>query len=481
MQSAKDSLQFLNNVEHANKFAKYLRDPVGFIHHALGEFAWSKQREICEALRDNRRVAVKACHAPGKSWLAARLGAWWLSTSIETGDSFLVTSAPTFKQVEGILWREMRRAHRKGNLPGRMNRTEWLIDEELVAFGRKPADADMTAFQGIHARRVLVIFDEACGIPKTLYDAGDTLIANEASRMLAIGNPDDPTSEFARICQPGSGWKVITISAFDTPNFTGEDIPDDIRGMLISPLWVEEKRKAWGENSFLWDAKIMGEFPEQDNDSLVPLSILRKAVERDLPPPEGFPVELGVDVSRFGGDHTVIYSRQAARFRCVKRMQNRDLMAIVGEIVILARDLNAKKVKIDDAGLGGGVTDRLKELKDEGKIQFEVVPINVGEGATSDEAKERFVNLRAELNWTTRQRFMDGDIDIDDNDNLLAQASSIRYEPNSRGQIKIEAKADMKKRGLPSPDDWDALVLADANPARPSEGWFDYWKSKVKK
>src|SRR5437762_632632 len=85
--------------------SQFEADPVQFVTGNLGEFLWSKQREICEAMRDHRRVAVKSCHDVGKSWLAARITAWWLA-SRETGDAFVVTSAPTFPQVRNILWRE---------------------------------------------------------------------------------------------------------------------------------------------------------------------------------------------------------------------------------------------------------------------------------------------------------------------------------------------------------------------------------------
>ena len=91
------------------------------------------------------------------------------------------------------------------------------IGNELVAYGRKPADYDPAAFQGIHARYVLVIIDEAGGVPKSIFDAVDALATNIDARVVAVGNPDDPGSHFAAICKPGSGWHVETISAFDTP------------------------------------------------------------------------------------------------------------------------------------------------------------------------------------------------------------------------------------------------------------------------
>ncbi|MCR4300614.1 MAG: hypothetical protein NUV51_03315, partial [Sulfuricaulis sp.] len=163
------------------RFTRYLDDPVGFVQTGLGEVLTAKQCEIAEAVRDHRHVAVHSAHDLGKSFIASRLAAWWLSVH-KPGEAFVVSTAPTFAQVRAILWREIGRAHRKANLPGRVNQTEWWINDEIVAYGRKPADYDEDAFQGIHARYVLVILDEACGIPETLWTAAETITTNEGCR-----------------------------------------------------------------------------------------------------------------------------------------------------------------------------------------------------------------------------------------------------------------------------------------------------------
>jgi hypothetical protein len=452
------------------KFRPYLADPVGFVEKALGEPLWSKQREILLSVRDHRRTAVQSCHDVGKSFIAARASAWFLSR-YDVGEAFVVTSAPTFPQVRAILWREIARAHRKGRLPGHLNQTEWMMGGELVAFGRKPADEDMTSFQGIHARAVLVVLDEACGIPKTLCNAAEGLITNDESRLLMIGNPDDPATEFAQCCKPGSGFNVIRIDAFQSPNFTDEPVPESLRPLLVGRTWVEERRKSWGEQSPLWTAKVRGEFPEQSTDGLVPLSALRQAQTREVP--AGEPVELGVDVARFGDDHTVIYLRRGGLARRHKKVQNRDTMTVAGLVVLAIEETGATKVKIDDIGVGGGVVDRLKELKALGKIKAEIVGVNVSAniwlGQQTWDAGERFANPRAALNWRLRGWFIDGTIALEPGDtsdaveDLVSQAAQIKYKLTSSGEILIEPKADMKKRlGGRSPDDWDALVLCFA-------------------
>src|SRR5690349_19281618 len=152
----------------------YKDDPVKWAKERCDVDLWSKQQEIICSVRDHSLTSVHSCHAIGKSFVAATTVAWWLDVH-PVGEAFVVTTAPTDKQVKAVLWREINRLHTRAGLAGRTNLSEWYIGKELVAFGRKPADQDPTAFQGIHARYVLLVLDEACGIPKELWDAGSSI------------------------------------------------------------------------------------------------------------------------------------------------------------------------------------------------------------------------------------------------------------------------------------------------------------------
>jgi hypothetical protein len=397
----------------------YVGDPVGWVRDRLGEFLWSKQREILEAVVSHRYVAVKSAHDTGKSHGASRAVAWWLDTR---EDPFATTTAPTTKQVHAILWRYIGQAHRKGHLSGRITPDdEWYMGpggKELVAFGRKPADHDQSAFQGIHALNPLILVDDACGVPKSIFDAVDALATNSNARVLAIGNPDDPSSRFAQICKPGSGWHVITVSAFDTPAYTGEEVPEELLPLLVSPERVEERKIRWGVTSPIYQSKVLGEFPDLSDDTL----ILPKWIE-------------------------------AAQKRTIERTKR----PIIADIDAETDKNDWVRAIVDVPGVGGGVVDRLAEL------DLPVVPYNGGEAPID---KERFVNARAEDYWTLRERFEQGEIDIDpDDDKLAAQLGSIKWGIDSRGRIKIESKDDMRKRGLPSPDRADALAIAFAGKA----------------
>lgn len=480
-------------------FLKWQRDPIGFVEQGLLGFLWSKQKEIMLSVLHNRRTAVQSCHDVGKSYVASRIAAWWCACH-EPGDAFLVSVAPTFHQVKAILWREIQKAHAAGGLPGDLNLTEWKVGSELIGFGRSPADTDPTAIQGIHAARVLVIGDEACGLAKAIIDGADSLIANDDSRMLLIGNPDDPSTEFANVCKPGSGWNVIRIDAFESPNFTDEPVPDRVRPLLISRTWEAEKRKSWGEESPLYVAKVRGLFPEQASDALIPTASVVAAVnrfkeiaEREAPavaPPDE-PNDLGVDVARMGDDASVFYRRKGWVARCEHRHHKRDLMELVGEVIRCCRRDKPKRIKIDDTGMGGGVTDRLRQIQNsqdardnEARVALDgvlICPINVGEGSKSTVGDERFVNLRAELGWNMRIIFTERPLAIEPSDDLESQIVQIKYTvPN--GEIQIEKKADMKKRTKgKSPDDWDALVLAFADEQIEGGGLLAHYQAEVAK
>jgi len=464
----------LAGIEQELRRRRWLAAPVKWVEERLGEFVWSKQKLILDSVRKNRRTAVHSCHEAGKSYIAARIAAWWIDTH-KPGEAFVVTSATTGDQVKAILWREIGRAHAKG-LSGRTNQTEWYIDipqangttkEELVAFGRKPSDYNPTAFQGIHARYVLVIFDEAAGIsggspeePHSLWEAADSLIANDESRFLAIGNPDDPQSEFAGVCKPGSGWNVIGIDAFETPNFTGEPVPDTVRHVLIGKTWVEEKRKKWGEANPLWVAKVRGQFPERTIDGLIPISWVRAAQLRSLEPktPEEQKLaakwlhELGVDVGAGGSGKNTVAERRGPIVRIIRRDNEPDTMKSCGRLLQELRSTGAKRAKVDMQGVGTGLVNRAQE---QGAA---VLGVNVGLPAKEKEAYE---NVRAEGYWALRDRFLEGEIDIDpEDDDLAAQLVDLKFHPSSRGKTMIESKEEMKRRGRPSPDDADAVMLA---------------------
>jgi hypothetical protein len=442
-------------------------DPPGWVARRLGEHVWSKQSEVMHAVLEHRRVAVHSCHGVGKSHIASRVVAWWLDVH-EPGDAFVVTTAPTFPQVRAILWRYIRQAHRAGLLPGRVNQTEWLIDDELVAFGRKPADHDEAGFQGIHARRVLVVLDEASGIPDQLWLAADALTTNDGCRILAIGNPDSNSSQFARVCAPTSRWHRIGISAFDSPNFTGEQVPVKLGEQLISPAWAAEKKLDWGEDNPIYRSKVLGQFSVDDPGKVVRGShVAACRLPPDTAPTaaELLPVELGVDVGG-GGDETVIRERRGRVAGREWRELSEDPATIAPMVVRAIVESGATRVKIDEIGVGRGLIGELRNRRD---VSARIVPVNVAARAREP---SKFSNVRAEMWWEVGRelsRLGGWDLSVMENaDTTVAQLLQPGWDTApAGGAIRIESKDEIRKRLKRSPDNADALLLAYYEPPSP--------------
>lgn len=446
------------------------RDPKLWAKERAGIDLWSKQVEILESVRDNQRTAVASCHEIGKSFSAAVTVAWWLDTHLP-GEAFVVTTAPTAPQVKAILWREINRIHERAGLKGRTNLTEWFIGNELVAFGRKPSDYNDSAFQGIHARYVLVVYDEACGIPSQLFNAGSSIAANEHSRQLAIGNPDDPTSEFANMCKPNSGWNTMHIGYQDTPNFTGEEVSPLVADSLIHPSWVEDRRNYWGEESALFQSKCLGQFPTMgDPFQIIPIGWANQC--RYLEYPAKKPIEAGIDVGG-GNDRTVVAIREGKRLKSIKWFVSSDPMQTVALVAQHLHENEVTTAKIDTIGIGWGVYGRLRELsrknnpQSAGTHDADVVPINVANVPTPGN-EERFTNLRAEMWWdigreNCRLRQWDfSALPKNLQDDLIAELTAPKYEiMDSKNKIKVEKKDKIRERlkGL-SPDLAEAVLLA---------------------
>lgn len=442
----------------------WLEAPSEWIEEKLNEQTWSKQDVILESIVANRYTACRSAHDTGKSFIASRAAAWWLDPAVHPlGTAFVVSTAPSAAQVEAILWREIARAHNRGNLPGRIlsgSVPQWKIGAEIVGYGRKPADYRQDAFQGIHAKYVLVIMDEADGIPASLFDSVDALVTNEYSRVLAIGNPDDPASKFEKVCRPGSGWNLIHISAFDTPAFTGEPVHPDLLDLLVSPTWVEERKKRWGEGSPIYISKVLGEHPEISEDTLIQPKWIREAIARDL---SGEAIahygQYGADIARAGKDETAVYLNRGGYVRLVEHLTTRDpidTMETAGRFIEQLRSHAAGAVPmiIDIIGPGAGVFDRLREQDQ---------PVHAFQGSERARNPRRFVNRRSEAYWAARELFEQGLVDIDGADeDLQAQLGAIKWKVNSSGQRVVERKEDMIKRLKVSPDRADAFVYAIA-------------------
>ncbi len=408
---------------------------------------YSKQTETLEQMKAHRRVSVVGCNGSGKDWAAARIVLWWIETRAQ---SKAIVTGPTQRQVEEVVWREMRIAYALAGrqLSGKMHASRYIVNDQRFALGF--ATDHPYNLQGFHSPELLVVVTEAHAVAQGHLDALKRL---NPKRLLLTGNPLSLSGEFYDSHHSKSAlYARVAISAFDTPNLL-EGRPDAVPGMM-TPEDVEERLRDWGEDDSRYVMGVLGQFPESLDDSLVSRTAVDEAVERWSAPvedPESALRTLGVDVARFGNDKTVLCLRQGARVESFTVFQGIDTMRAAGAVNEVVRSREVDAVFVDEAGVGGGVVDRLKELG------APVIGVQVGGRAR---LRDRFEDLRAEIFWELRRRITERDIALPDDPELVGQLLSLRYQTSSGGRIRLMSKNVLRRSGLPSPDKADALALA---------------------
>ncbi len=474
MTSNSTPLQEENNPDAA---LDALTDHSFFIEDVLGAGLWEKQLEIVRALQDHDDVAVRSCHAIGKSFTSARLALAFLYAWPE---SLVWTTAPTGRQVYNILWREIRAAHAASLTPlgGQLLKTRLELSPLWYAFGFATDAGEQ--FQGMHAKsgHILGIVDEASGMDDTLMEASEGTLTSQYAKRLMLGNPNKRTGYFANSFKNPKVYK-IKISAYDTPNFKANDIKnaDDLlefdkkygieNAVIVAPHLITPKFALgilirYGRTSTNFLVRVEAEFPTSDSDTLISLDLIENAMGREVQVLETDEGSIGCDPARFGNDRTGIVVRQGKKVLEKIVVNQYDNGEVAGELLALKRKYPAFKIKVEVNGLGGGVLDFLthflKDEKAQGRTPFpkeDIVEVNVSEKPI-DEAT--YLNTRAEL-WDTMAEWFKEGGSIPENDEDFREGADVKYKYTSKGLIQLEAKEDIKKRIGKSPDVLDALAV----------------------
>jgi phage terminase large subunit len=458
-----------------------LFDPVLFVTHVFDADLWWMQQRILRSVANRPRTAVKACHASGKTMLAAMAVLWWI---VRYRDGIAITTAPTWEQVRDLLWGEIHKALLRSRYPyPQVLQTELRFGPGNYALGLSTNRG--VRFQGFHGEHLLIVMDEAPGVAGDIWEAIEGARAGGQVRLLALGNPTIASGPFHDAFTTNrEGWSTFTIDAFQTPNLEGfpleglramkRGVAEDAlefaspaRPYLVTRRWVYEKFHEWGERSPLWQARVRGQFPEQAEDALVSLAWLEAARWRRK---EGAPNErlyAGVDVAGPGEDETCAAVRsESGRIVAIRAWQSADAR---GEAAAFLGEFRARLeiVNVDSIGIGYHFGLHLQDLG------FPVQMINVGE-PSRDSAK--FANAKAEFYWGLRMRLEAGDIGGLDDEIAIGQLAGIRYRHNPRGQIQIESKEEARKRGVKSPDRAEAIMLAFASR---TPGIIEYYREKL--
>ena len=447
------------------RIPKYKKDAVLFAKEVLQFTPDDWQRDVLTDLSQHDRVTVRSGQGVGKTGVEAIAALWFLSCF---PFARVVATAPTKQQLHDVLWSEI--AKWQGKSPVLSEILTWTktyiylkgYEKRWFAVARTATKPEN--MQGFHEDNMLFIVDEASGVADPIMEAILGTLSGANNKLLMCGNPTKTSGTFFDAFHADRAqYKYHTVSSRDSPRTNKDNIAS-----------LDRK---YGKDSNVVRVRVDGEFPEEANDVFITLCLVEQCGSKiyELPEEKGMPyIIFGVDIARFGDDETIIYRNVKGKLKLVVHRHGQNLMATVGDIVAQYKKVikefpryNGRiYVNIDDTGLGGGVTDRLKEVKRELNLnRLFVIPINAAEKIETDsmegkEAAEHYNNLTTHM-WAVLRELLENKlIELEDDADTFAQLSVRKYFMTSNGKLELESKKEKKKRGVSSPDRADAAALS---------------------
>lgn len=440
---------------------RYQLQPVLFVQEVFGVEPDPWQREVLEAYgsRKHRRMSIRSGHGVGKTTVLA-----WiiLHHALTRFPQKTVCTAPTTAQLFDALMAETK-AWLKKLPPGLQSMYEVKADrvelvaapeESFIAF-RTSSPEKPEALAGVHSAHVLLVADEASGIPEAIYEAASGSMSGHNALTILAGNPVRTSGLFFDThnnADIAKMWWLKHVSCHDSPRCT--------------PDFFADMNARYGEGSNAYRVRVLGEFPLAEANVVIPYENLQAALTRDVRPQVvhaiwGLDCGESQDPSALAKRKGNVLEEKTKEFRCEDEIM-RAVAWVKGEWDATPKIERPSEINVDSIGIGSGVASRLRELG------LPARSINVSETAPM---KEQFMRLRDELWWKGREWFAKRDCNIAGDEKLAAELGRPTYEPQPNGKTKVEAKKDTKKRTKTrSPNRADAFLLTLASDAITAAG-----------
>jgi hypothetical protein len=449
------------------KVKLYRREPWTFAREVCQFEPDDWQLKVLEDLATSPKVSVRSGQGVGKTGLEAIAILWFLTCFPYPK---VVATAPTMQQLFDVLWAEISKWQSKSPILREIlkwTKTKiYMRKYEERWFATAKTATKPENMQGFHEDNMLFVVDEASGVADDILEAILGTLSGENNKLLLCGNPNKTSGVFYDSHnRDRHRYKVHKVSSMDSARTNKENIE-----MLL---------EKYGRESDVARVRIFGEFPRGESDAFIPLEIVEQAVNSRLEVREGVDVlHIGVDVARYGDDETIIAPRLDNKVFPLYRYHKQGTTETTGLVIAKAKELMEQfpqvqrvKIKVDDSGVGGGVTDQLNEIIWREGLPFEVHGVINNAKANDDHYEnlgtEMWGNIRSllEENMKAYLNGLEPVIELPNDEKLIAQLSTRKFKMTSRGRIALERKEDMKKRGLDSPDRADAVALAFHDPS----------------
>lgn len=445
----------------------YADHPVEFVEDVIQAKPDEKQAEVLRSVAKNTMTSVRSGHGVGKSTVEAWVIIWFMVTRPFPK---IPCTAPTQHQLFDILWAEVSKWRR--NNKALEKELIWTKEklymngypEEWFAVARTASKPD--ALQGFHAEHLLYIIDEASGVDDKIFEPVLGALSTPGARLLMCGNPTQLSGFFYESHHKNK-------AVYSTFHIDGRDssrVPQDFVQTIVN---------MYGEDSDVFRVRVAGEFPLAESDVFITLPLIEKSIATEYRQ-TGKPgqIHIGCDVARYGDDKTVITYRTDEKVEIYKKRNGQNTMKTADDIMELGINLAMRYkldpaedepiyVKVDDSGVGGGVVDRLKQVKENNPERFwwmEICPTIFGKKIKHKYYDDSTTLMMAIVRNLLMSHDEEGnekpvELILPDDDDLTAQLSCRKYGMTENGKIRVESKKKMKERGLPSPDEADSVLL----------------------
>jgi len=463
--------------------SEYAAQPVEFFREVLGVEPWSRQIDIINAVRDHPRVAVCSGHKVSKSHSAAGLALWYYCSF---ADARVVMTSTTSRQVDQILWRELRMMRARsgrcvacktddpeGLRIARPCQHSALIEGEqgeLARTGLKAADfrevvgftaREAEAVAGISGRNLLYIVDEASGVGDDIFEAIEGNRAGGA-RIVMFSNGTRNEGEFYEaFTSKAHYYFTMRVSSEETPNVISGDVL--IPG-LATREWIDEKKLEWGEESALYRIRVKGEHAIHEEGRIFSVHQIGEAEARWALTPDAGRLYVGLDPAGESGkgDESMFAPRRGMKLLMFRGFRGLTPEAHVTHLVHLLRELRLPRevpvVVIDRTGpIGTPLFRLLADYLEAHPHAFELVGVQASDRAVR--MPQTYDRMRDELVANLELWFRDGGAIVEDT-RLAAELHVLEWKEALNGRLKLTPKDTIRKLIGRSPDRLDSLALA---------------------
>jgi phage terminase large subunit len=410
------------------------------------------RKMVSESGKKKHGVTVRSGQGVGKTAVVALAVLWWLY--VHPTAKIPITSTKR-EQLADNLWPEIGRWIMRSKLRDDYvwaKEKVFLRGLEEINFAVARTGSTAETLQGYHDDFLFVLVEEASGVPDEVFEPLEGTLTNEGAVLGMVGNPTRASGHF--------------YDSFhrDKPYFHNIHIPqvypDGTLHARIAQDHVDRMRDKYGEASNIYRIRVLGEFPFSDPDVLIPYEIVAPAIDRDVGDVSHFRPVWGVDVAYMGDDKSALAKRQGRKLLdMIRTWSHYDTVQLAGAIIREYEDtpekMRPEMIYVDVIGYGAGVRDHLRAA------ELPVRGINVAESASSS---DQFQRKRDELWWRAREWFKAEDCSLPNDEELITELTTPKYENTLQGKIRVEQKADIKKRlaHQGSPDRADAFCLTFA-------------------